>query len=74
MQLLSRHWLIRDLQGKVVAEVQKGSRGVVGCTPLIKPGDCFQVGWDVMVAGLALAWVGCGASKHCFTGLGARAA
>lgn len=44
MQLLSRHWIIRDLQGKVVTEVQKGSRGVVGCTPLIKPGDCFQVG------------------------------
>ncbi|KAI7840000.1 hypothetical protein COHA_006265 [Chlorella ohadii] len=42
VQLLARHWIISDPQGTVVAEVPKGSRGVVGCTPLIKPGDCFQ--------------------------------
>jgi len=30
-------------------QVPKGSRGVVGCTPLIKPGDCFQVGWSAGV-------------------------
>ncbi|PRW20169.1 hypothetical protein C2E21_9247 [Chlorella sorokiniana] len=42
VQLLGRHWLISDPSGKIVTEVPKGSRGVVGCTPLIKPGDCFQ--------------------------------
>lgn len=42
VQLLARHWLICDPAGSVMTEVAKGTRGVVGCTPLIKPGDCFQ--------------------------------
>jgi uncharacterized protein affecting Mg2+/Co2+ transport len=25
-----------------MAEVQKGARGVVGCTPILKPATCFQ--------------------------------
>jgi uncharacterized protein affecting Mg2+/Co2+ transport len=25
-----------------MAEVQKGARGVVGCTPILKPSTCFQ--------------------------------
>lgn len=42
VQLLGRHWIIEDAGGAVVAEVPRGSKGVVGCTPLIKPGECFE--------------------------------
>lgn len=42
MQLLGRHWLIQDETGETVVEVARGSKGVVGCTPVIKPGDCFS--------------------------------
>lgn len=42
VQLLSRHWVIEDSQGQVITEVPKGSKGVVGCTPLLKPGECFE--------------------------------
>lgn len=41
MQLLGRHWLIEDARGSII-EVPKGTKGVVGCTPIIKPGTCFQ--------------------------------
>lgn len=41
VQLLSRHWVIKDEAGKVIAEVAKGARGVVGCTPILKPQTCF---------------------------------
>lgn len=41
MQLTGRHWIIEDGQG-MLTEVPKGTRGVVGCTPIIKPGTCFQ--------------------------------
>jgi len=41
VQLLSRHWKVKNAQGKLVAEVSKGTRGVVGCTPILKPGTCF---------------------------------
>lgn len=42
VQLLGRHWIIQDASGKVLTEVAKGSRGVVGCTPLLEPGACFE--------------------------------
>ena len=38
-QLLTRHWVIRDANGKV-QEVQ--GDGVVGEQPLLKPGEAFQ--------------------------------
>ena len=39
MQLLSRHWIIRDATGKV--EEVRGP-GVVGETPVLEPGDSFE--------------------------------
>lgn len=42
VQLLSRHWIVRNDENDVVAEVAKGSRGVVGCTPILKPATCFS--------------------------------
>ncbi|PSC74841.1 Co2+ Mg2+ efflux [Micractinium conductrix] len=42
VQLLGRHWIIENDKGEVVAEVARGSTGVVGCTPIIKPGECFS--------------------------------
>lgn len=42
VQLVSRHWIIKDAIGNVVAEVAKGSRGVVGCTPILKRGQSFS--------------------------------
>jgi ApaG protein len=38
-QLISRHWLIEDANGKVV-EVK--GLGVVGHQPLLKPGESFE--------------------------------
>lgn len=34
--------MIQGPGGEVVTEVPKGSRGVVGCTPLLEPGACFE--------------------------------
>lgn len=42
MQLRTRHFVIRNDAGETVAEVARGARGVVGCTPILKPGSCFQ--------------------------------
>lgn len=42
MQLEGRHWVVSNGAGETVAEVPRGSRGVVGCTPILKPGTCFQ--------------------------------
>jgi len=42
VQLVARHWLIRDAEGDVVAEVPRGTSGVVGHTPILRPGDCFE--------------------------------
>ena len=39
VQLLSRHWIIRDPTGRV-EEVQ--GPGVVGETPVLEPGECFE--------------------------------
>ena len=39
VQLLSRHWVIRDATGKV--EEVRGP-GVVGETPVLEPGESFQ--------------------------------
>jgi ApaG protein len=39
VQLLSRHWIIRDATGRV-EEVQ--GPGVVGETPVLEPGDSFE--------------------------------
>ena len=41
---------------QVVTEVAKGSRGVVGCTPILKPGECFEYysGTDVETPGLCM--------------------
>ncbi|KAL4451199.1 hypothetical protein ABPG77_009271 [Micractinium sp. CCAP 211/92] len=53
VQLTGRHWIIEDAGGNVVTEVAKGSRGVVGCTPILKPGECFEYysGTDVDTPG-----------------------
>ncbi|CAL8471822.1 g11364 [Coccomyxa elongata] len=42
VQLLGRQWLIRTSEGHQHAVVPRGSTGVVGCTPILKPGECFQ--------------------------------
>lgn len=42
VQLISRHWIIKNASGDVVAEVAKGARGVVGCTPIVKRGQSFS--------------------------------
>lgn len=41
VQLRSRHWVIEDDQGKRVV-VPKGSPGVVGQTPRLAQGQCFE--------------------------------
>ena len=33
--------LTQNEKGETIVEVARGSKGVVGCTPVIKPGDCF---------------------------------
>ena len=53
VQILSRAWSVRDARGEVAARVPRGSPGIVGCTPIISPGDAFEyhssteVGTDV---------------------------
>ena len=42
VQLRSRHWKVLDSNGKLITEVAKGARGVVGCTPILKPNTCFS--------------------------------
>ena len=42
MQLQARHWVVEDRLGNTIIEVPRGSRGVLGCTPLLKPDTCFQ--------------------------------
>ena len=42
MQVLGRQWLILTSEGQQHAMVPRGSAGVVGCTPILKPGECFQ--------------------------------
>jgi len=43
VQVKSRHWLIKDApSGRVMVEVKKGSPGIVGQTPILKPGSVFQ--------------------------------
>jgi len=39
---LPTYFLLALRRLQVIAEVPKGSKGVVGCTPLIKPGECFE--------------------------------
>ena len=39
---MSRHWVICNEEGNVVAEVKRGARGVVGCTPILKPDTAFE--------------------------------
>lgn len=41
-QLLGRHWIIRAQDGTVISEVPKGSRGVVGFTPVLQPGAACE--------------------------------
>ena len=42
VQILSRHWKVFGKNGELQVEVPKGSRGVVGHTPIIKPNTCFS--------------------------------
>lgn len=42
VQLLSRHWIIKNSKGSTVMEVKPGAKGVVGCTPILKPSTCFS--------------------------------
>ncbi|KAK9905513.1 hypothetical protein WJX75_001299 [Coccomyxa subellipsoidea] len=42
VQLLGRQWLILTSEGHQHAVVPRGSTGVVGCTPILQPGECFQ--------------------------------
>jgi len=45
VQLLSREWTIRTIDGTIQAQVPRGSRGssgVVGQQPILKPGESFE--------------------------------
>lgn len=33
---------MNDSNGQLMAEVAKGAKGVVGCTPILKPQTCFS--------------------------------
>lgn len=53
VQLLGRHWVIANDRRKVVATIPKGSPGVIGYQPVIKPGEWFEYysGIDVETPG-----------------------
>ncbi|KAK9821089.1 hypothetical protein WJX81_000398 [Elliptochloris bilobata] len=42
VHLVGRHLVFRDERGATIKEVPRGSEGVVGCTPTLRPKDCFQ--------------------------------
>mmetsp|Transcript_30931 Transcript_30931/g.97561 ORF Transcript_30931/g.97561 Transcript_30931/m.97561 type:complete len:254 (+) Transcript_30931:332-1093(+) len=42
VRLLGRHWMIRNADGSVHAEVPKWGAGIVGQTPLLSPGAAFE--------------------------------
>ena len=42
VRLLGRHWVIRNGDGGVHQQVPKGSKGVVGQTPVLRPGQAFE--------------------------------
>lgn len=42
VQLKGRHWEIRDEHGNVAGSVPKGSPGVIGKTPFLRPGQSFE--------------------------------
>lgn len=42
VQLLGREWSIRNNDGSIHAEVPRGSPGVVGQTPVLRPGQQFE--------------------------------
>jgi len=42
IRLLARHWLIKNADGTVHAEVPRWGAGVVGQTPVIEPSACFE--------------------------------
>ena len=42
MQVRGRHWIIQDSDGRVVDSVPKGSVGLVGIEPVIRPGGAVS--------------------------------
>lgn len=42
VKLLTRAWKIRDGRGRLHAAVPPGSPGLVGATPTLRPGECFE--------------------------------
>jgi len=42
VQLLRRHWVVKNAAQETVAEVGRWAKGVVGCTPILKPATCFS--------------------------------
>eukprot|EP00656_Telonema_subtile_P009146 TRINITY_DN14288_c0_g1_i1.p1 TRINITY_DN14288_c0_g1~~TRINITY_DN14288_c0_g1_i1.p1 ORF type:complete len:267 (+),score=26.53 TRINITY_DN14288_c0_g1_i1:174-974(+) len=42
VQVVGREWLIINRDGSIHASVPKGSPGVVGQTPVLVPGECFE--------------------------------
>mmetsp|Transcript_15941 Transcript_15941/g.40663 ORF Transcript_15941/g.40663 Transcript_15941/m.40663 type:complete len:262 (+) Transcript_15941:164-949(+) len=42
VQLVGRHWKIHDSRNGLYTEVPKRSPGVVGQTPILRPGDIFE--------------------------------
>jgi uncharacterized protein affecting Mg2+/Co2+ transport len=53
VRLVSRAWTIRDGRGRVHASVPAGSPGLVGATPTLRPGDCFEYYSATDLPGLA---------------------
>lgn len=58
--------MIRNQAGEPVAEVARGARGVVGCTPILKPNTCFQYysGTDVAPEGGSMEGGFCFATRN----------
>jgi uncharacterized protein affecting Mg2+/Co2+ transport len=52
VRVVSRHWKIYDNNNKLVVEVPRGSPGILGQTPCIRPGGTFEYysGTDIEAA------------------------
>jgi len=69
IQLLTRAWTIRDGRGRLHASVPPGSPGLVGATPVLARGECFEYfsatdlpgPAGVMKGAFGARWVGEGA-------------
>lgn len=67
VQLLTRAWTIREKSGRLHAAVPPGSPGLVGATPTLAVGECFEyysatdlpAPSGVMKGAFGARWVGC---------------